>query len=106
MPQPHRVYGYPDEATLADADTIANDEATFEVNTEPVEIGKLKYTIMLTICSNGILLNCTAFVLVHFKHKEMFPCCFHSLKMEGWCMAMPVYRFNCVSSPYMACKQG
>merc|ERR1739848_815331 len=38
MEEADRVYGYPDEATLADADAIANDEATFEVNTEPIEI--------------------------------------------------------------------
>ena len=47
---------------------------------------------------HGILLNCTAFVFVHFKHKEMFPCCFDTLKMVGWCIAMPVYPFSSIWS--------
>ena len=35
-----RVNGYPDEATLKEADSIANNDVAFEVNTEPLNIGK------------------------------------------------------------------
>ena len=37
-----RIYGYPDEETLKEADAIVNNEVPFEMNTEPITIGKLK----------------------------------------------------------------